>query len=576
MTCRKLLIARLVGGWICLALLCVAAGNASESSSNSARSDTGASQVLYNGIRLPSPWPPEIRKMSRERPPTPPYLAAPPAVIPIDVGRQLFVDNFLIESSSLKRTYHKARYHANNPILKPDKPWELKLDPSRSTTPATSAMPFSDGVWYDPQDRRFKLWYMGSFLVNRCLATSQDGVHWEKPSLDVVPGTNIVFPGVCDTSTVWMDLSEPDAAKRFKMFREDGGRSGMGVYCSADGIHWESTNVRCGNAPSPTTFFWNPFRKVWVYSVRASNGSHGRYRRYWETPVPTENINWDSFTRPEVGPRSKGPMRLPLWVWADKLDRPYPGRNFQAEIYNLDAVAYESVMLGMFAMLRGEPTRERPKIKELVVGFSRDGFHWHRPDREPFIPISENLDAWNAGNIQSSGGCCLVVGDQIYFYVSGRKYILDDQGSRVGEYTTGLATLRRDGFASMDAAEREGSLTTRPIRFRGRHLFVNAAVDQGELRVEVLDQEGQVISGLSRDRCVPVRTDHTLQEIQWRGADLSTIDGRPVRFRFLLRSGSLYSFWVSPDTNGASHGYVAAGGPGFTGPTDTVGRDGLK
>ena len=44
-----------------------------------------------------------------------------------------------------------------------------------------------------------------------------------------------------------------------------------------------------------------------------------------------------------------------------------------------------------------------------------------------------------------------------------------------------------------------------------------------------------------------------------------------VRFRFHLRNGELYAFWVSPEASGASHGYVAAGGPGFTGMTDTVG-----
>ena len=56
-----------------------------------------------------------------------------------------------------------------------------------------------------------------------------------------------------------------------------------------------------------------------------------------------------------------------------------------------------------------------------------------------------------------------------------------------------------------------------------------------------------------------------------RAADLSAVAGKPVRFRFYLTRGSLYAFWVSPDVSGASHGYVAAGGPGFTGPKDTVG-----
>ncbi|MGB2820622.1 MAG: glycosyl hydrolase family 32, partial [Phycisphaerae bacterium] len=72
--------------------------------------------------------------------------------------------------------------------------------------------------------------------------------------------------------------------------------------------------------------------------------------------------------------------------------------------------------------------------------------------------------------------------------------------------------------------------------------------------------------------CLPVRADRTLQAVAWKGAgDLASIAGKPVRFRFHLRSGQLYAFWVSPEKSGASHGYVAAGGPGFTGPTDTVG-----
>ena len=53
------------------------------------------------------------------------------------------------------------------------------------------------------------------------------------------------------------------------------------------------------------------------------------------------------------------------------------------------------------------------------------------------------------------------------------------------------------------------------------------------------------------------------------------MSGKPVRFRFYLKKGSLYSFWVSPEESGASHGYVAGGGKGFIGPTDTVGRQAL-
>jgi hypothetical protein len=90
------------------------------------------------------------------------------------------------------------------------------------------------------------------------------------------------------------------------------------------------------------------------------------------------------------------------------------------------------------------------------------------------------------------------------------------------------------------------------------------------MRVEVLDEKGQVLAPFSRERCVPLRADRTLQPVHWEGAnDLSELRDQPVRFRFLLKQGQLYAFWVSPETSGASHGYVAAGGPSFTGMTDT-------
>ena len=78
------------------------------------------------------------------------------------------------------------------------------------------------------------------------------------------------------------------------------------------------------------------------------------------------------------------------------------------------------------------------------------------------------------------------------------------------------------------------------------------------------------------NKCIPIKTDSTLQKVQWQDDSKGKYDpgdlaGRIIRFRFHLSEGELYSFWVSPDQSGASYGYVAAGGPGFTGPVDTVG-----
>jgi hypothetical protein len=509
-------------------------------------------ETLYNGLRLPSPWPPRDHTLSREAPPPPPYLTSPPEVIPIDIGRQLLVDDFLIQQTDLKRTFHLTTYHPATPVLKPDRPWEQERGPT--------AMVFSDGVWYDPQDRLFKMWYMGGYCVSTCYATSVDGLHWEKPSLDVRPGTNIVHTMPRDSGTVWLDLEEQDPQRRFKLFLyaldDPEGAGALSIYFSPDGIHWSERVARSGPCGDRTTVFYNPFRKVWVYSLRGGKEGLGRVRQYWEHPDVLAGAQWQA-------------GEPPWWVGADSLDPPREDLKTPPQLYNLDAVAYESLLLGLFSIWRGQPS-DRAKPNEVCLGFSRDGFFWDRPDRRAFIPVSEHLGDWNWGNVQSAGGCCLVVGDQLYFYVSGRAGVPGSTASGVS--STGLAILRRDGFASLDAGEGEGTLTTRPVRFRGKYLFVNVAAPAGALRVEILDPQGRVIPRFSRSECLPIRGDWTLQPVAWKGTeDLGPLRDQPVRFRFYLQNGRLYAFWVSPEPSGASHGYVAAGGPGFTGPTDTVG-----
>lgn len=546
-----------------------------------------ATETLPNGITLSDTFPPNYARVKYEgffnRPsltwnaPMPvPYLENPPAVIPIDLGRQLFVDDFLIENTQLRRTWHKPEYHPASPVLGPDQPWEM-----REGENVQWGMPYSHGAWWDPKDKLFKLWYLGGIKAN--YATSRDGIKWDKPNLDVVPGTNIVVnehvPG-SESHTVWLDHNERDPAKRFKMwtgvlrnFRGVPGNNAVSqLRFSPDGIHWTKPVWESGLIRDRTTVFYNPFRKVWVHSIklrptelRAGERplAYARSRAYYEAPdVLTP---WDS-------------SRVVPWIGADKLDlnrNSTIGRQVLEgqHLYNLDAVAYESLMLGAITIYHddGDGPYGKWHHNDVVMAFSRDGFHWDRRNREPFMGAGDDRNGWNWTNIQSTGGICLVVADQLYFYCSGRN-------NRIG--TTGLAILRRDGFASMDAGDEPGELITRPVKFSGRHLFVNAKVG-GELRVEVLQEDlsdfhnraPKTIGAFTNANCQPVRGDSTLQRVTWKGAkDLSELAGRTVRFKFTLMRGSLYSFWVSPDESGASNGYVAAGGPGYSADRDTVGK----
>jgi hypothetical protein len=424
-------------------------------------------------------------------------------------------------------------------------------------------MVFSDGVWYDPRDRLFKMWYLGGYGTGTYYAVSKDGLLWEKPELDVQKGTNLVQTETRDSATVWLDLEQEDPKRRYKLFRSHGeaGRFGLSIYFSADGIHWGERVLRTGSCGDRTTAFWNPFCKVWLYSLR-HGGGQPRRRRYWEVKDLLQGSQWMHIDEP------------PLWCGSDRLDPQRDDLQTVCELYNLDCVAYESLLLGLFTIWRGDKNipAGRPKPNEASVGFSRDGFHWHRAERRPFLAVSEHEGDWNWGNVQSAGGCCLIVGEELWFYHSGRAGSPDRGETRDAGGSTGLAVLRRDGFASLDAGPDGGTLTTRPVRFTGTHLFVNADAASGELTVDVLDERGQAVEGLTRADCVPVRADRTLQAVRWKGGDLSKAAGKSVQHRFHLKGVRLYAFWVSPQESGASRGYVAAGGPGLTGPTDTVGR----
>jgi hypothetical protein len=647
-------------------------------------------ETLYNGIVLPAVWPPKNEYRPGE-PMAVPYLSNPPPVIDITTGRQLFVDDFLIESNTLQRAWHQPVPHSNNPVLKPDREWEK--------AGGAMAMPFSDGVWLDPMNwitapefkpeevqdvfrlaallqpgtnalatwfaaqispaaqaklkdfrstnlteiaamqallagelnrviagasifeaarfqgvqlsaragallaqnpqgdrlKRLNRWlledafprelfkmqpvftchYMAGYGRGTALAISTNGLDWEKPNFDVRPGSNLVQADPRDSSTVWLDQSEPDPQRRYKMWRshKDGDTFGLSLHFSPDGIHWGPRVLRTGSSGDRTTVFWNPFRKVWVYSLRHGWGVP-RARRYWEVKDLLAGPHWQAIGEP------------PMWVGADRLDPMRADLQEAPQLYNLDAVAYESLMVGLFTIWRGDKNipEGRPKPNSVWLGFSRDGYHWDRPVRQPFLDVSETKGDWNWGNVQSVAGGFHVVGRNLHFYFSGRAGL---PGQRDGGGAMGLATLRRDGFCSMDAGPQGGTLTTRPVKFNARFMFVNLKTNapDGELRIEILHADGRPITltkndtkenlvPFTPDKAVPATGDQTLMGVSWQNGiqDLSMLADKPVRIRFHLKNASLYSFWVGPGMLGRSLGPVAAGGPNFTGPNDNVGN----
>lgn len=202
-------------------------------------------ETLYNGIQLPDQWPPGSVDLDNSQPVPVPWLIKPPAVIPVDLGRQLLVDDFLIQSTNMTRVFHQPVKYPCNPVLFAQGPEE------RSDAYPHAALAKCGGAWYDASDQRYKLWYMTGYVGHLAYAESEDGLHWHRPDLDVVPGTNLCLPRNWhpDSGTVWLDQDSNDPQARFKMLlREpndeikrrtdiDAGNAPGWLLTSPDGLH---------------------------------------------------------------------------------------------------------------------------------------------------------------------------------------------------------------------------------------------------------------------------------------------------------------------------------------------------
>ena len=121
---------------------------------------------LYNNIQLPDVWPPKNKETTLDQPLEVPYLSQKPDTIDIRVGRQLFVDDFLIAETDLVRVEGKPETQPQ-PLLQPETEMEL------NSGYCTCACPFNGGVFYDPQSAAYKMWYQAGWFDGSAYAGKQ-------------------------------------------------------------------------------------------------------------------------------------------------------------------------------------------------------------------------------------------------------------------------------------------------------------------------------------------------------------------------------------------------------------------
>ena len=484
-----------------------------------------------------------------------PLAAAVPVVAntgePPKVGdaAQLFIDFDRVELfDNVVRTFHAAEKHPENPVIRKVKPWES----DRGTW---------GSVVFDDEARLFKCWYGGESgrqMPNgigprhvMLYATSQDGVHWDRPSLGLyeVMGSkenNVVVgdeyhDGMGHWESTLKDPFDPNPQRRYKAigwssYDWDGPLSGIYTMTSPDGLHWTHT-------PEP----------VFHFHPRLNSKDLGPIGDAQAMMIDTLNRRYIAFLR-------KSPDRV-MSVSTDFVNWTPPAMSLRARegeqgntIYNHVGFVYGDRYLGLLTYFNRAPRDPRLTIRLLK---SADGEHWEILNTGgPLIGTGEIGDPDRFTNMLT-GAPPIRVGNRlhIYYRAMARRHTLATESAKAREYEgkdidgkgggISLATLRVDGFASLDGGYDGGQVTTKPFVFTGTTLKVNARSNFGQLLVEVLDEKGKVAPRLSKDDCQPMRADSIEHPIHWKDGSLGDLRGKPVKLRFYLSNARLYSYRIT-------------------------------
>jgi hypothetical protein len=176
------------------------------------------------------------------------------------------------------------------------------------------------------------------------------------------------------------------------------------------------------------------------------------------------------------------------------------------------------------------PTRfmpERGESTDILFMNSRAGdTHYARTFKEAFVRPGLDESRWGNRANYAAWRVVPTGQDEMSIYVNDRRY-----------------TLRTDGFASLRAGAKGGELLTRPFTFTGDELLLNYSTSAaGSLRVELRDRENRPLPGYRLRDSMPLVGDHIERVVQWKGgASVKSLAGKPVRLRFVLEDGDLYS-----------------------------------
>ena len=394
----------------------------------------------------------------------------------------------------------------------------------------------------------FRMWYQAKSSLEKkgrrlAYAVSEDGVHWEKPSLGLVEynggkDNNIIdlFDGqpVLTSCPILYDPDDPDPGRRFKMAIECSLYiNKLAVAFSPDGLRWTESPH---NPVAPAQETGSVVKVDGCYYVVSQDelGHHGSHYGIARKMITFASYDFEIWTQTSC-----------LGFRRDQIPpRPTLLDHNMAEEAHQGAMLWDrgNVIIGVYDMWHGNPMGEQNQIHiDLGLVVTNDALHYREPIPDfKLIPAAGELEApsgFGQAVTHAHGPAMVNRGDKTMMWY-GLFF-----GSDVR-----LATWHRDRlgffetFREVPVSDQEFFPITRPephlvtcaMRPNGAkpRLYANADVSKhSPLTVEVLDEQFRPVPGYAGDQCVPLDKEGLRQPVTWKGGDALPASGDAIRLR---------------------------------------------
>lgn len=436
----------------------------------------------------------------------------------------------------------------SNPLIEPKYPWD-------------SAATFVSGtILRDPADGLWKVWAAsyehvpgpGLFEAARArltYASSEDGVHWERPKLPGKPclgekETNVIFDLAPDGHSHYTSvfLNEPGHGEsRFEMLimRSRGNLpNGMYRYRSKDGIAWERVSDLLAIETSDSIFIYKdldaPYVALHKRELPAFPGAHVIY------DIGAGGLRVLCRRTSDDGDTWSDPPELILTPdWQDTHDTQF------MDIQPLQHGGGYIATVTVYHALSG--------TIDLQFAGSRDGRRWWRPSRRACLPNAP-LGDYGGGMIWPMRQPVEIAGRLYVYYCASQGLHGDIYAGRSNAYLDYGALCRASwekgrlwAAAPAPGGPVEASLCTPPLSdAQGKELFINAVTTgDGEVVAELLSpapdgSPGKAIQGFSRQDATAFQGNDKLHVFQWKGG--SRVPCNDAMLRLHLRRAYLYGY----------------------------------